>query len=86
MAESETALQAVVHEKGIDIKSFPWYHDDISSLSDSARKLLEGYSKIPGDEVVGHVKAVVSAPLPTESMINCSRGALVYSAIARSRL
>lgn len=41
-------------------KDVPWYSSDMGNkLGDSARELLEKYSKIPADEVESHVYAVV---------------------------
>jgi hypothetical protein len=59
MVESETALRTAVDEGKSDPKSFPWYMEDLSSLSEPARRLLEEYSHIPPEEVEGHVKSMV---------------------------
>ena len=38
------------------------YIKDIEGDITPARKLLEGYSKVPPDQVVGHIHAVVCLP------------------------
>ena len=38
-----------------------WYSEDLPKLSDSTRQLLEEYSKVPSNEVVPHVSAIVCA-------------------------
>jgi hypothetical protein len=41
-------------------KNVPWYNPDISrKLGDSARELLENYSRIPSAEVEDHVYKIV---------------------------
>lgn len=37
-----------------------WYTPDIESISEEGRSLLEEYSGIPPDEVLPHVRAIVS--------------------------
>jgi hypothetical protein len=44
-------------------KDVPWYNPDIGNkLGDSARELLENYSKIPAAEVEDHVYKIVRYP------------------------
>lgn len=45
--------------------SFPernkgWYNKDLTEVNEPIRKLLEGYSKVPSEEVVKHVNQIVS--------------------------
>ena len=45
--------------------SFPernkgWYPEDLTEVNEPIRKLLEGYSKVPGGEIVKHVNQIVS--------------------------
>ncbi|KAK7996667.1 hypothetical protein PG989_004707 [Apiospora arundinis] len=35
-----------------------WYKEDLTEINAPMRELLESYSKIPSDEVVGHVNAI----------------------------
>ena len=41
----------------------PWYTEELQDLTPSARKLLETYSRIPPDQVVSHILAIVSGTL-----------------------
>ena len=41
-------------------KNVPWYIGGAPKLPDAARELLEGYSKIPSNEVEKHVEDIVS--------------------------
>ena len=43
-----------------DPEKLPWYVPELKDLKPDARALFEGYSKIPSDEVVSHIKASVS--------------------------
>jgi hypothetical protein len=46
-------------------KDVPWYNPEMGSqLGDSARELLENYSRIPAAEVEDHVYKIVKIPLP----------------------
>jgi hypothetical protein len=48
---------AKIQERSKDV---PWYNPDIGNrLGDSARELLENYSKIPASEVEDHVYKIV---------------------------
>jgi len=41
-------------------KGVPWYNPDLGQkLGDSARELLESYSKIPAEDVEDHVYKIV---------------------------
>jgi hypothetical protein len=46
-------------------KDVPWYNPNIGNkLGNSARELLENYSKIPASEVEGHVYKIVGPVKP----------------------
>lgn len=42
-----------------DDKNVPWYSNDLETIQDQARELLEKYSKIPADKVNSHILEVV---------------------------
>lgn len=44
-------------------QDLPWYTAELQDLRPSARKLLETYSRIPPDQVVSHILAIVSGTL-----------------------
>lgn len=62
MAESEHDLRAAINDSKFDRKQLPWYKPDLSldDISDTARRLLQEYSGVAPEEVVGHVQGVVS--------------------------
>lgn len=62
MAESETDLRNAINDKNFDRKQLPWYQAQLAleDISDEARRLLEEYSGIEREKVVGHVQDVVS--------------------------
>lgn len=41
-------------------KTMGWYTAEIHNLNSPARSLLENYSKIPSDQVISHILAIVS--------------------------
>lgn len=52
-----------LHEKSTlqeSDQSMAWHSAEILNLNEPARTLLEVYSKIPPDQVVSHVIAIVS--------------------------
>ena len=44
--------------RGSEGKNIPWYEQDLESLEEPARRLLETYSHIPFDQVIPHILAV----------------------------
>jgi len=48
-------LNEYAKESGTNDKNVPWYDAEPSEISQSARKLLESYSKIPSEKVTQHV-------------------------------
>ncbi|KAL1965928.1 hypothetical protein VTN77DRAFT_5061 [Rasamsonia byssochlamydoides] len=58
MAESESDLRNAVSNADFDAKQLPWYLPELKEVSDDARRLLEEYSGIPSEKVVGHVQDV----------------------------
>lgn len=59
MAKAEAELNAIL-DGGFNPHQFPWYEPDLTEAPEPAKTLLERYSKIPPDQVVDHVKKVVS--------------------------
>lgn len=57
--------------KGKDPRELPWYKTDFEEVPEPGKTILEEYSKIPPDQVLQHVKAVVSqvSLLSTNSLI-----------------
>lgn len=58
MAKAESDLRSMM-TKGMDPRELPWYEVDLKEVPEPAKTLLEKYSKIPSDQVVQHVKALV---------------------------
>ena len=56
MASSENSKTAVKNDPRDKVSR---YNEEIEEDITQARKLLEGYSKIPPDEVIKHIHAVV---------------------------
>lgn len=63
MAKAESDLQAML-TKGMDPHQLPWYEPYLHEVPEPAKTILEKYSRIPPDQVVEHVKNVVSYPCP----------------------
>jgi hypothetical protein len=59
MAKAESDLRSIL-DGGFDPHKFPWYEPDLVEAPEPAKTLLEKYSKIPPEQVVEHVKKVVS--------------------------
>lgn len=59
MAKAESDLKSIL-DGGFDPHQFPWYEPELNEAPESAKTLLEKYSKIPPGQVVDHVKKVVS--------------------------
>jgi len=59
MAKAESDLKSIL-DGGFDPHKFPWYEPDLVEVPEPAKTLLERYSKIPPEQVVEHVKKVVS--------------------------
>lgn len=72
-ARTESDLRASL-TKGKDPRELPWYKTDFEEVPEPAKTILEDYSKIPPDQVLQHVKAVVSQVflLSTSSLIDTS--------------
>lgn len=60
MAKAEQDLKSIL-DGGFDPRDFPWYEPELVEVSEPAKKILE--SRIPREEVLEHVKKVVSSPL-----------------------
>jgi hypothetical protein len=60
MAKAEQDLKSIL-DGGFDPREFPWYEPELVEVSEPAKKILE--SRIPREEVLEHVKKVVSSPL-----------------------
>lgn len=67
MAKAESDLKAIL-DGGFDPHQFLWYEPDLTEAPEPAKTLLERYSNIPPDQVVDHVKKVVSCILRLESI------------------
>lgn len=67
MAKAESDLKAIL-DGGFDPHQFLWYEPDLTEAPEPAKTLLEQYSNIPPDQVVDHVKKVVSCILRLESI------------------
>ncbi|KAJ5156725.1 hypothetical protein N7492_009528 [Penicillium capsulatum] len=61
MAKAESDLQAML-SIGMDPHQLPWYEPDLPEVPEPAKTILERYSRIPSDRVVGHVKNVFPYP------------------------
>lgn len=51
---------AATHEISTPARSKQWYDDDIAEINGPIRTLLEGYAKVPPQEVVPYVNEIVS--------------------------
>ena len=68
MASSENNDTEVKNDPGDKI---PRYSKDIEEDITPARKLLEEYSKIPPDQVIGHIHTVVGLPAIFFDPLSC---------------
>lgn len=59
MAKAESELRSIL-DGGFDRSKFPWYEPDLDEVPEPAKTLLEKYSGIAPEDVVEHVKKVVS--------------------------
>lgn len=59
MAKAESDLKSIL-DGGFDPHKFAWYEPELIEVPEPAKTLLEKYSKIPSEQVVDHVKKVVS--------------------------
>lgn len=59
MAKAESDLKSIL-DGGFDPHKFAWYESELIEVPEPAKTLLEKYSKIPSEQVVDHVKKVVS--------------------------
>lgn len=59
MAKAESDLKSILGG-GFDPHKFAWYEPELIEVPEPAKTLLEKYSKIPSEQVVDHVKKVVS--------------------------
>ncbi|KAJ5617692.1 hypothetical protein N7537_002806 [Penicillium hordei] len=59
MAKAESDLKSIL-DGGFDPHKFAWYEPELIEVPEPAKSLLEKYSKIPSEQVVDHVKKVVS--------------------------
>jgi hypothetical protein len=62
MAKAESDLKSIL-DGGFDPHNFAWYEPELAEAPEPAKTLLEKYSKIPTEQVVEHVKRVVSYSL-----------------------
>lgn len=62
MAKAESDLRSML-SNGMDPHELPWYEPDLREVSEPAKTILEKYSKIPSEEVIHHVKSLVSIVL-----------------------
>lgn len=58
---AESGLEEFRKQIG-DNKNVPWYKKDLGAIDEQARELLEGYSRIPADDINRHVLDLVSSP------------------------
>lgn len=64
MAEARTESERrAALTKGKAPHELPWYNTDFEEVPEPAKTILENYSKIPPDQVLQHVKDVVSQVL-----------------------
>lgn len=68
MAKAESDLRSML-SNGMDPHELPWYEPDLEEVSEPAKTILEKYSQIPPEEVIHHVKSLVSISL----YMNCTR-------------
>ena len=69
MAKAESDLRSML-TKGKDPRELPWYRDDFEEVPEPAKTILENYSKIQPEQVLQHVKDVVS----TAAITKCRKG------------
>lgn len=63
-AASKDDHPEVEHNIGSKDKSVGWYDKEFRGVPEDARKLLEGYSHIPSEEVENHVLEAVGVSTP----------------------